>query len=286
MPQPVAPPPSNEAGALTNPRQLQRWLDVNPVPVLTRTRSYITLPAFSVNTQFKGYSEIVAVFNYASLKNLSLKSFAELVNPNYIATVMWVDGDYNVYRYKLWQNVGEAFLFDCPLYTGQLIKKNFRIEIWNVEPANRSTFTLVGAGDASFNQGYEYTTATRYDAAGGLYATYAEYVSAASRWEFKDAGDLLYYSVPVANFPFGNYSTRTFGTNPPPYAYIDTTCSQASALTIYTSVLGDIDYRYGNDAVLVNASTVVTNLSVGLNGSSQFTLPMVWPANSTPTINN
>lgn len=135
MPFPASPPPVGEAGAIISPRQLNRWLDVNQVNVLTRTETYVTVPAFSVACDWKGYSELVAAFEYNGENNFALKQLQNVLpsSPNYILCVMWEDQDRNVYRYKLWENVGEVFYFNVPLYSGQQIKANFRFEVWNTE---------------------------------------------------------------------------------------------------------------------------------------------------------
>lgn len=52
--------------------------------------------------------------------------------PNYLLAVMWKDDENNTFRYALWNNVGEVIDFALPLYAGQLIKKNFRLEAWSV----------------------------------------------------------------------------------------------------------------------------------------------------------
>lgn len=72
MAEPLSPPPTNEYGAVTQPRQLERWLDVNPVTQLTRTQAYITLPAFSIEYVWLGYSDIIASFNFEGPNNFSL----------------------------------------------------------------------------------------------------------------------------------------------------------------------------------------------------------------------
>ena len=73
MPAPLIPPPANDSGALTWPRFLQRWLDVNPVTKLDRVGSFITIPSFSVASTWNGYSTIVAAYNYEGKNNNSLK---------------------------------------------------------------------------------------------------------------------------------------------------------------------------------------------------------------------
>lgn len=64
--------------------------------------------------------------------NTNLKNIPEEFAPNYLAAIMWKDDNGNTYRYALWNNVGEKFFFDIPLYAGQVIRKNFRFEIWTI----------------------------------------------------------------------------------------------------------------------------------------------------------
>ena len=132
MPAPAAPPPLDEAGAITIPRTLNRWLDVNPVHRLTRTHTYFVIPEFSLVVQEFDYSNLVGAYNYESTRNFTIKSSdLPTVKPDtYILCVMWKDSDYVTHRYKLWEDVDEVFYFPVSLYAGQLIKKNFRIEIW------------------------------------------------------------------------------------------------------------------------------------------------------------
>ena len=134
MPFPPNPPPVGEAGAIISPRQLNRWLDTNQVNVLTRTETYITVPAFSINYTWRGYSELVTSWNYEASHNFTLKRSQNVLplSPNYMLCVMWEDQNRNVHRYALWQDVDEVIYFNIPLYTGQQIKANFRFEVWTV----------------------------------------------------------------------------------------------------------------------------------------------------------
>jgi hypothetical protein len=132
MPIPSFPPFS--PGALVVPRELNRWLDINPQGgALTRARKYITVPGFSVSVNWLGWSDIVASYNYEAPNNFVLTSLVgELAtNPNYLMAIMWKDNSGNVHRYALWNGVGEKLYFTIPLYTGQLIMKNFRFEVWS-----------------------------------------------------------------------------------------------------------------------------------------------------------
>lgn len=144
MPIPFCPPYNPNA---ITPRTIQRWLDINAQNgQLGRTQTYVTLPAFNVSgINWQGYSDIVTAFNVEAPNNFSFRWLTGYAveglgtdiqsNPNYMLCVMWIDSTtvpYTVHRYAIWKNVGEVVYFDLPLYTGQLIKKNFRFEVWSV----------------------------------------------------------------------------------------------------------------------------------------------------------
>lgn len=142
---PIPPSPPFVSTATQQPRQLQRWLDINPQGgALQRTQTYITLPVFSVAVSWKGYSEIVASFNFEAPNNFSFRSLSDLpISPNYALAVSWYDSEGNSQRYFLWKNVGEVIFFEEILYVSQLIKKNFRFEIWSTNVANCSNITAI-----------------------------------------------------------------------------------------------------------------------------------------------
>lgn len=275
MPAPNNPP--FEAGALTQPRQLQRWLDVNKVNKLTRTQTYWELPAFSVEGNWLGYSQLVAAFDFTATNNFSLPTFEATSSPGYCACIMWVDSDYNVYRYRLWADVGEVFYFLAPLYSGQLIKKNFRIEIWDVAPAVNPplVFTLNSGGTADVNGEYTYVEEGEYSSPN------ASMSMDGSGWGVYNLFDTSLYSTPLYNFPFGLYSVVN-GDAPPPYASVAIVCTSEAALTFYTSVAGQYDYMWADDNVLATAAAINTNFSVALPAD----LPIQWPAASVPVLNS
>lgn len=142
MPLPSSPP----YVSVSRPRQLNRWLDINSQNgPLSRTQTFFTMPAFSVDVNWLGYSDIVAAFNFEGPNNFSLRFLQGSIieglpsdiqkNPNYCLCIMWIDSTttpYTVHRYAIWQGVGEVQYLNIPLYTGQLIKKNFRLEVWSV----------------------------------------------------------------------------------------------------------------------------------------------------------
>lgn len=157
------------------PRQINRWLDINPQNgPLTRTQTFITLPTFSQAVTWRGYSDLIVAFNYEGPNNFSFKNVPVLANPNFLLCVSWYDSLGNHVRYCLQPVASSVIYFGLPLYNGQLIKKNFRFEVWSVS------------------------------------------------------------------------------TSP-------TIVSNASSVNYYTSVLGDVDYRYGLDSALVNNDPIVTN---------------------------
>jgi len=84
-----------------------------------------------------------------NLKNLTI------VNPNYIACIMWKDQYGRTYRYQLWYDIGETVPLGFPLYAGQIIKKNFRIEIWSINGQN-ITETVGSTLITSVLQGIDY----------------------------------------------------------------------------------------------------------------------------------
>ena len=145
MPQPLVPPPVGDTGALTYPRTLLRWLDVNPVSRLTRTNTFITLPAFTQGgSTWNGYSDIVASFNCESPNNFSIVGLTGDVpaSPSYVLCVSYRIGG-TVTRYLLWNAVGSNMNQTIPLYTGQPIKKNFRFEVWNTSQGAAGQATAI-----------------------------------------------------------------------------------------------------------------------------------------------
>lgn len=141
MPYPLNPPPQSDTGALTYPRTLQRWLDDNPVSKLTRVSTFINLPVFQqTDSSWNGYTDIVYAYNFEGPNNFSLKPFKAPSNPNYSLCVSWnFAATGQVVRYVLWLGVGATSPLQAPMYSGQPILKNFRLEIWNTGFNNGST---------------------------------------------------------------------------------------------------------------------------------------------------
>lgn len=87
---------------------------------------YITIPAFSFENVWKGSSEIIRKYYYTLNKNFTILKLPE-PSGNFCPVVSWKANN-TVIRYKLWSNVDEILY--VPLYSGQVINKNFYLEIW------------------------------------------------------------------------------------------------------------------------------------------------------------
>lgn len=131
MPEPLHPPYVDTARF--QPRRLIRWLDVNAQNgPLTRTSTFITLPAFSIVNTWLGYSDIVGAYNFEAPNAFSLKGAVVVPNDaNYSLAIMWEDENRNVNRYFIFLNDDSVFYFQPILYTDQLIENNFRLEVWS-----------------------------------------------------------------------------------------------------------------------------------------------------------
>ena len=94
--------------------------------------SFVSLPAFSYGgIIWKGASEIVTQFNYTATKNFTIRTLPEPpANVNFCLVIRYRIG-LITYRYKLWAGVGETL--NETLYNGEVIKKNFVLEIWNTQ---------------------------------------------------------------------------------------------------------------------------------------------------------
>lgn len=157
MPIPLSPPDTSESGAVTYPRQLQRWLDVNRVTKLDRISTFITIPAFASNSDFDQVSDVIFAFNVESPNNISLKNWLVPSSPNYAMCVSYRVGNV-VTRYLLWDAEGSALNQQLEQYTGQLLLKNFRFEVWNtaqgaISEVNVNTFYTSKLGNVDYRYG-------------------------------------------------------------------------------------------------------------------------------------
>jgi hypothetical protein len=102
-----------------------------PAFLVDKVYGFITIPAFSHGgITWKEASEIVTQFNYSASKNFILREIPERpTGANFIPVISYRIG-MTTFRYKLWSDGTEVI--NEELYNGQVIKKNFKIEIWNI----------------------------------------------------------------------------------------------------------------------------------------------------------
>jgi len=113
--------------SLNNPAWLQ-WRAFTPV---NKLRTYVQLPAFSFTPNWLGVSELVVQYNFSATQNFYLKNRpTRPVGVNYVLCIKYRVGD-TVYRYKLWSHSDATGLEEVPLYSSQLIKTNFVLEVWS-----------------------------------------------------------------------------------------------------------------------------------------------------------
>lgn len=130
-------PPYN----VTQPRQLNRWLDVNSQNgALSRTRQCVLLPAIQIVGESQEEQRLVinAVYKFRVTNNFSfiLNNLSAIVWPNdSLVCVACKDSDGTIYRYSLnsyFKIVYSNSVLTFVPYEGQMIKKNFRIEYWSI----------------------------------------------------------------------------------------------------------------------------------------------------------
>lgn len=108
------------------------WNTIVPAVQAQHTLGYFTLPAFELEPPvWKGASEIARQYNYSASKNFALRRRPNKpTDATYVLCIKYRIGD-AVSRYKLWEDEN-LVLNGVPLYTGQIIKKNFCLEIWTL----------------------------------------------------------------------------------------------------------------------------------------------------------
>lgn len=134
------------------------WQQTRKAHAIDKAKGYFTLPAFALPTQvWRGSSEIIGQFNCSASKNFTISALpVKPVIADYIPYILCIKYRIGgtVYRYKVWSldtiDNGATILKDTLLgvdfYNGQVIKKNFVLEIWS--------FQVVIAGIPVANQAF------------------------------------------------------------------------------------------------------------------------------------
>lgn len=126
---------------MATPDTITNWLKFTPAGQIGYRRAYIDLPAFSyTGLAVAAVSVVVAQYNFSATQNfILLNRPAKPAGVNYGLCIRYRVGDV-VYRYKLWQDTGFILNDDvAPLYSQQLIKKNFVLEIWSYATTTTAT---------------------------------------------------------------------------------------------------------------------------------------------------
>lgn len=108
------------------------WQETRSASIVEPTFARIEFPAFEkTGIVWPGASSAVRQYNYsASKKFILLNRPVQKSSDNYVPCIKYRVGPL-VYRYKLWSD--NKLIADIPLYNGEIIRKHFCIEIWNLE---------------------------------------------------------------------------------------------------------------------------------------------------------
>jgi len=100
-------------------------------PITGKSRCYIRVPSFFFSDIDEGRDSYIRLqYNYTADKDFILGSIGKIINSNVVLCIRYRIGD-NIYRWKLWED--DLFTQNIPLYNGELIKKNFVIEVWTLK---------------------------------------------------------------------------------------------------------------------------------------------------------
>ena len=107
------------------------WLNYVTATKVGFRKGYFELPAFSYeNPPWAGASEIVAQYNYSADRNFYIVTPpTKPTGVNYGLCVKFRVGT-TVYRYKLWED--RNFVYGRNVYNGEIIGKNFCLEVWSL----------------------------------------------------------------------------------------------------------------------------------------------------------
>ena len=108
------------------------WLKFTPATQPGYRKAYLDLPAFSyTGLDNETASYIATQFNFTATKNfILLNKPSKPLGVNYGLCIRYRVGE-TIYRYKLWEDASFVLNdFTTPLYTNQIIRKNFVLEVW------------------------------------------------------------------------------------------------------------------------------------------------------------
>lgn len=111
---------------------------LKPVAVIDKQRAYITVPAFSLDFEWKGASTIRAEYQYEATKKFVLGRIpSQPENLNYVLCIKYRIGN-EVFRYKIWYDTEEDVIDWVPAYDSQIIYPHFTLEFWSLNENEES----------------------------------------------------------------------------------------------------------------------------------------------------
>jgi hypothetical protein len=116
------------------PYNIQDWLRRTPAVPVRRRNTYIEIPAFNyTGLEWLGASECVAQFNFSASNKFTLITLpTKPTDVNFGLCIRYRIGEI-IYRFKLWDDDAFKLTEDVPLYTNEIIRPNFVIEVWSYE---------------------------------------------------------------------------------------------------------------------------------------------------------
>jgi hypothetical protein len=130
----------NNMADATTPYNLQDWLLRTPVVPVRRRDTYIELPAFAyTGLEWKGASEVISQFNFSASRKFTLSNLpTKPTDVNYGLCIRYRIGD-TIHRFKLWDDDAFKLTGDVPVYSNQIIRANFVLEVWSYEDETVAT---------------------------------------------------------------------------------------------------------------------------------------------------
>ena len=99
-------------------------------PITGKSRCYIRIPSFyynDIDTTRDSYVRLQ--YNYTADKDFTISRLPKVIGSNVVLCIRYRIGN-DIYRWKLWED--DLFTQNIPLYNGEVIKKNFVIEVWTL----------------------------------------------------------------------------------------------------------------------------------------------------------
>lgn len=132
-----------------------KWDTVNPARDIHKLRAAFVIPAFALeNTEITNTSYICQQFNYTMAQRFTIAPFPKGVSSNlfYCFIAIRYRIGTQVFRYNL-TNINDI-LFPVNFshnYTGQVIEKNFCVEVWTEKVIDNTTRTVLNTSNLLIN---------------------------------------------------------------------------------------------------------------------------------------